>query len=147
MPKLGAKEQQQAADAPEGGGGGPMPEGPVLVQLIEVKVKDEKDRNGFDLWNVEVHVVEPEQYKGRKLFDQISMGETSAWKVRSFFDGFGYTLDTDTAEMIREDAKAVVYTVHEIAQGGKYKGKPMNKIERYADDEEWTAAKTAASDW
>lgn len=132
MPKLDQKQQQQVASAPESGTYGPMPEGIYTVQLKNVAVTSPNgggDPYWATEWVVQAAVDGDTAYKGRRLFENISTGEKSAWKMRQFFDAMGYTYDSDTDEMIGEVCQAVV--VQRPIEQGKRQGQVGNEIDRW----------------
>lgn len=141
MPKLDAGQQQQVQSAPESGTYGPMPEGIYTIQLKAVKAT-RPDGGGEAYWatewTVEADAAGDVAFKGRRLFENISTGEKSAWKMRQFFDAMGYTYDSDTDEMIGDHCQAVV--VQREIERGKRQGQTGNEIDRWLplpDDGAW----------
>lgn len=131
MPKLSDK-QQAVTDQAEGGFR-LVPDGAYLCDLVKVK---EVPGPSAPQWEIDWAINDPdfEQYNGVTLKDWISLGENSAWKMRMFFDALGYSLDSNTDEMIGDQARLYVFKV--IQEQGKLKGQNVNKVNRYADPSE-----------
>jgi len=129
VPKLNAAIQQQVANAPESGAFGPAPEGIYTVKLRQVEVRGDDNPYWSTEWEIVADAAGDQTYAKRRLFENISLGEKSAWKMRQFFDAMGYTYDSDTDEMIGDVCQAVVVQ-REIEQG-KRKGQIGNEIERW----------------
>lgn len=135
MPKLNPDQQKKAEEAKDEGFE-LLPEGRYLGQLTEVT---QKPGNEDDYWEATFkQLTDPhgKKWPGRQ-WDTISLGDKSAWKQKQFFNAFGYTLDSDTDEMIGE--WCVLYIGQEVAKKGKRAGELRNVVERLApyDPDEW----------
>jgi hypothetical protein len=135
MPKLN-KKQQQTVDKAEGGTFEPLPAGRYVATLQKVEVKP---GNVADQWSWEFgNIVDTEGQKrpGRQWVNT-SLSEKAAWKMKEVFEALGYSLDSDTDEMIGE--KAVLHLKVEIAERGARQGEKVNRVDRVApyDEDEW----------
>lgn len=149
MPKLPKNIQKEAADANDDGDFKLLPDGRYKGTLTQVEVKPgEETPSGFDSWNCEFSKIQDPSgkvYPGR-LWDNVSLSPKSRWKVKQFYNAMGYSLDSDTDEMIGDECVLVVG--HEIAKQGKNAGKLRNVVNRLAplDDDGWEDATKAADD-
>lgn len=115
MPKL-PKERQDGANAQEPQGEyKPIKPGKYVMRLTEV----EEGETGPDstnpgtpkwVWKLQVDKdYHPELRKGgpwsTSFFEHVPITEKMDWKMRQLFEAFGYTVDSDTDEII-EDADA-----------------------------------------
>jgi hypothetical protein len=131
MPKLSEKQQQVTEQAE--GGFRLVDDGAYLCKLTKVEqVPGPTD----DQWALSWEISDPdfEEYAGVSLRDWISLGEKSAWKMRQFFDALGFTLDSDTDEMVGETAR--LYVVKVTQEQGKLAGQKVNRVTKYADPSE-----------
>lgn len=128
MPKLNPEQQQKAEDAKDQEFE-LLPEGRYLAKLSEV---EQRPGNEGDYWNAtftDITDVNGKRWPGRQ-WDSIGLGPKSAWKQKQFFNAFGYSLDSDTDEMIGE--VCVLHIGQEIQKRGKRAGETVNKINRLA---------------
>lgn len=125
MPKLPIKTQK-AAETADSTGFGPVPAGKYTLR---VKGITQQAGSTDPYWACEFEITYPEQYRNKRVWDNISLGEKSAWKVRQFFDGLGFTLDSDSDELVGEEVAALL-GIGKIAQG-KNAGKERNEVEEY----------------
>lgn len=146
MPKL-PKNVQDAAEAAEvGGSSAPLDEGVYILRLHSIDTSGSGPAGPY--WTWEYRVVEGPDgpMNGRKrLWDRISLSEKAAFRVKQVFTAFGFTLDSDTDELIGEHVKA--YVIQEPIQSGNRAGQMGNSISEYlelADDWEPAAAGAAA---
>lgn len=118
MPKLSA-ERQKGVDSQEKGEFKPLKPGRYVYKLTEVEegVTGEKSKDpGTDKWVWKLSLdkdYHPEYRKGRwqsSLQIHIPLTEAMDWKTSAMYEGFGYTPDSDTDEIIEdEEARIVVY--------------------------------------
>lgn len=148
MPKLEKKKAKAVAEN-EGQSFEVLPEGTYIGTLEQVTVHDGKaiasspadvalfgEGEVIPYWKwqfMEItglsgEDVEPGKVYPGKLWIQTSLGESSEWKVKEVFDGFGYTTDTDTDEMCGEKVKLVVS--QGTIQGGPRKGEDNNNVDK-----------------
>lgn len=147
MPKLPAKTQQAAEKAEVGGGGNaPLEEGVYVLRLHGVDATGSGPAGPY--WTFEYRVVEgPDgpQNGRRRLWDRISLSEKAAWRVKQLFTAFGFTLDSDTDEMIGEHVKA--YVIQEPIQSGNRAGQMGNSISEYLElPEDWEPPAAGGAD-
>ena len=132
MPKLTDK-QAKAAETAEGGFK-LVPDGAYLCELVSVKVIPGPTA---DQWEFTWKVADPDHddnWQGVNLKDWVSLGEASAWKMRQVFDAMGYSLDSDTDEMVGDQAR--LYVRKGKQEQGKNAGTMRNFIDRYVDPAE-----------
>lgn len=139
MPKL-PKTIQKAADDAEVQDFSALEPGTYVVAVKEIDVTA-KTKGGDPMWVWQFKVVDPEypQYKNRTLFDRTALTESAAWKLKQLYGALGFTLDSDTDELIGEKCKVVV-TQQEIPSGAR-KGQTGNNNDSYLalSDEETDA--------
>ncbi|AYD86800.1 hypothetical protein SEA_MICRODON_53 [Streptomyces phage Microdon] len=137
MPKL-PKDRAEGAANQEAGDFKPLKPGRYVMRLTEVEegVCGEQSKNaGKDKWVFKLTVdkaYHPELKKGRwqtAFTEHVPLVETMDWKLKQIFEGFGYTTDSDTDEIIEdEDARIVGYvkTGKDIVSGD-----PRSEVSRY----------------
>lgn len=134
MPKLDPTVQQHADEAKPWGdepmGGGLLPEGWYLAELIEVEDKG-GDNNRWDWvfsrlreYDLPNREVGP-SHAGRCWWTTTDTPD-SVGKIKSTFAAFDATLDTDTDDLLGEEV--LVYLAVEIARAGKRKGEQRNSM-------------------
>lgn len=137
MPKLPAAVQTAAEKAEAGGGSAPLEDGIYILRLHSVDVTGKGAAGPY--WTWEFRVVEgPDGPMNgrRRLWDRISLSEAAAWKIKEFYTAMGFTLDSDTDEMLGEHVKA--YVIQEPIQSGAKAGQMGNTISEYMEiDEDW----------
>lgn len=154
MPKMSsaaAKRVDKAEARHESGGDfEPLAPGQYLAQLREVNVEDKLNKYGAAAWNAEfhnLHSMETQQKApGRQWYrltqplpvDKIPSNYTNGpdkWEkyqgmidglLKGFFESFGYTVDSDTDEMLGEWAILEV-GIRTIQEGPKA-GQPTNQV-------------------
>lgn len=137
MPKL-PKERAEGANNQESGDYKPLKPGKYVFKLTEVEegVTGEKSKNpGTDKWVWKLVVdkdYHPELRKGRwqtAQSEHIPLSENMDWKMKQMFEGFGYTADSDTDEILEDpEARIVGYvkTGKDIVSGD-----PRSEVSRY----------------
>ena len=152
MPKLAAKDRKKVEKAESTGEFTPMPPGKYVAALSEVEPKT--SGNGNPYWAVtfdEIHNLDGEKQPGRQWFnlmlpttDTPPEGYTpggrekdpeKAWaqyqalcagRIKSFFEAFGYTVDSDTDEMIGD--RCVIQVGVRTIQNGPRTGESTNEV-------------------
>jgi hypothetical protein len=145
MAKLDKKTQKTVNDA-ESSGFTPLEPGAYHAKLRDVDTTREGPKGPYWSWEYEV-IDEP--YVGRRLWNNTSLSEAAAFKMKETFEAFGVDTSTDTDEMIGHVIKLLV-SVRTI-QSGPREGEESNQIDRIKPaDEDVVAAndssKTAAAD-
>lgn len=137
MPKLPKNVQEAAEKADAGGGTQALEEGLYVLRLFSVDPTGEGPAGPY--WTWEFRVVEGPDgpMSGRKrLWDRISLSDAAVWKVKQVYTAFGFTLDSDTDELVGEHVKA--YVVQEPIQTGQRAGQMGNAIAEYLElAEDW----------
>lgn len=132
MPKLN-KTQQKTVEKAEAWGDGsfqPLEVGRYAARLA--KVESRLGPKG-EYWSWEfdaIHDVEGNAHGGR-LWHTTSLGAASAGSLKSTFEAFGYSVDSDTDEMIGEWATLSVDI--EMASQGKRAGQRVNRVRGVAE--------------
>jgi hypothetical protein len=124
MAKLNQKLQKQTEKA-ESSGFEPIPDGAYHVKLRDVDTTRSGAKGPY--WSWEFEIVD-EEFKGRRLWNNTSLSEAAAFKMKETFEAFDVPLDTDTDELIGEVVKAVVS--QRTIQEGQRKGEVANQIDR-----------------
>lgn len=137
MPKLPKATQTAAEAADIGGGSAPLEEGVYVLRLHSIDATGSGPAGPY--WTWEYRVVEgPDGPMNgrRRLWDRISLSEKAAFRVKQVYTAFGFTLDSDTEEMIGEHVKA--YVIQEPIQSGQRAGQMGNSISEYLEiPEDW----------
>lgn len=128
MPKLPKKTQEAAEQAEDSGGFAALPEGKYLCVLDDVQTDGSGPAGPYWTWVWKIHPDNGE-HEGRMLWDVISLSEKAAWKVKQVFEALGYSLDSDTDEMIGEAAVLVVS--QRVIERGKRQGEMGNQVDVY----------------
>lgn len=123
MPKL-SKAAQKQTEAAEGGSFDPLEPGVYHVRLVNVDGSKEGPAGPY--WSWEFGVVE-EGGRG-KLWNNTSLSEAAAFKMKETFGAFGADLDTDTDDLVGQVVRATV-SIRTI-QSGARKGEQANQIDR-----------------
>jgi len=131
MPKLPKAKARAVAQAPEAPRFNTVPDGVYRCQLKEVTVRTPKG-GGDPFWRTVWDIAE-KGFSGR-LFENISLGESSEWKMKEFFDAFDEEPDTDTDELIGE--YAFLQLGSETQKVGKRKGEIVNTVEKFIAPDE-----------
>ena len=125
MAKL-AKKQQEIVGKAESSGFDPMPDGAYHLKLRDVDTTREGAKGPY--WSWEFEVVANEEHNDRRLWNNTSLSEAAAFKMKETFDAFGVGVDTDTDELIGKVVKAIVS--QRTIQDGARKGEVANQIDR-----------------
>jgi hypothetical protein len=130
MAKLN-KKTATMVDKAESGSFEPLEAGAYHVRLVDVDADREGPKGPY--WSWEFDVVE-EGGRG-KLWQNTSLSEAAAFKMKETFDAFGVPADTDTDDLCGKVVKAIV-SVRTIQQGAR-QGELANQIDRLvpADDD------------
>jgi len=103
MPKL-TKAAAKAVDQVESTSFAPYDPGLYVVVLEEVQAGPELQGPAGPYWkaicSVESTYPDLEEARKGKTFDNLSLSDAAAWKMKQFFEAFGVPADTDTDEMI-----------------------------------------------
>lgn len=152
MPKLDSKTASvvEQTEATHGGNFEPLPAGKYLGRLVEVKIRDEKNKYGAVQWSAEFESLRPLEdpdhvAPGRQWLNLTLPTSNKApanyangadkWekyqnmlrgRLKAFFESFGYTSDSDTEEMHGE--WAVITVVVKTAQQGARAGQKVNEV-------------------
>lgn len=152
MPKLAAKVKKKVAKAKAVSGEfEPMPPGKYIAELSEVEAKS--SNAGNPMWNVtfeNITDLDGEPQPGRQWYTLMMPQDAmpadykpknskkspeEAWetyqnlvegRIKAFFDAFGFTVDSDTDEMIGE--RCVLQIGVETINGGPKIGQLTNRV-------------------
>lgn len=154
MPKLDSKTASsvEETEATHGGDFEPLAPGKYLARLVDVEVRDEKNKYDALQWSAEfdnIHTFDEsgpgEKQPGRQWLN-LTLPTTAKphsaytngpekWekyqnmlrgRLAAFFEAFGFTPDSDTDEMTGE--WAVITVGVETAQQGSRAGKQVNRV-------------------
>lgn len=138
MAKLN-KEAQKAAESAESSGFEPLPDGVYHAKLRDVDTTRSGPKGPYWSWEFEVI---GEEFKGRRLWNNTSLSESAAFKMKETFEAFGAPLDTDTDDLIGMVVKLQVS--QRTIQEGTRKGEIANQIDRLKPADGEVAAQVAS---
>lgn len=153
MPKLDSRTAGAVdeTEAMHGGDFEPLEPGKYLGRLVEVKIRDEKNKYGAVQWSAEFESLRPLDDPDRVVPGRQWLNLTlpssakpplnytngaDKWekyqnllrgRLKAFFESFGYTSDSDTEEMHGE--WAVITVSVRTAQSGKKQGQQVNQVD------------------
>ena len=89
----------------------PIDDGTYKFAITNCTQKVENN-SGKPYLSMELTVLDDPDFAGRKVFDNLSLGESSLWKLKQFADSAGVTVeeDFDTEDFIGEEVEASVDT-------------------------------------
>jgi hypothetical protein len=124
MPKL-TKEKAKAAESVTDSFG-PIPEGLYDARLYSVTSKEAMG-SGNTYWSWEYRITDG-PFEGRKLWDNTSLSDAAAFRIKQTFDAFGVPADTDTDDLC---GRAVQLTVTQrVIERGARAGEIGNNVEK-----------------
>lgn len=106
-------------------GSGSAPEGQYEVKVAEVELKH-SDNTGNDYLSWEFTIVNPEKYKGRKLWHNTSLTQQSLWALRGLLEQLGVEIPDEPMDLDFDDL--VDRTVGVEVQHEDYNGKKKPRI-------------------
>lgn len=147
MPKMPKALQKTVGDAdPISGSFEPLPPGRYVATLAKVEAKNSASGNTMWVWEFDsLHDMDGNKKPGRQWYntmvpqskapanldaDALKKWETgqrlSAGRLRAIFEAFGYTLDSDTDEMLGE--RVVLQIGIETISKGPKTGERTNRV-------------------
>ncbi len=148
MPKLSPKAAKQVESSEAASGYVLLDEGRYAAQLKNVTQKEGAD-HPYWVWEFHnLHDQEGNRHPGR-MWNNTSLSPKASGFLKATFDAFGYTADSDTAEMIGE--WVVLYIIKSVIPSGSRAGQESNKVRQVLPfaEADWpidTAASTAGGD-
>lgn len=125
MAKLN-KQAQKQTEAAESSSFDPVPDGVYYLKLVDVDTTREGPAGPY--WSWEFDIVESDDHNGRKQWNNTSLSEKAAFKMKETFEAFGVPLDTDTDDMLGMVVKGQIS--QRVIQSGDRKGEIGNQIDR-----------------
>lgn len=127
MPKLNKSQVKEVAksEAWNPNGFKLLPEGRYAGRLQKVEERQGKEYPYWSWWFTQIHDEEGETYGGTQ-FHTTSLSPKAAGGLKATFEAMGYSLDSDTDEMIGE--WAVLYVSQEIQAQGAKAGQMVNRV-------------------
>lgn len=104
-----------------------LDDGVYHVRLRQVTVSENPGPSGAHYWSWEFEVIE-EPYIGRRLWNNTSLSDAAAFKLKEAYDAFDAEVGSDTDEILGDACRAVVST--RVIQQGARKGENANQIDR-----------------
>lgn len=132
MPKLDKKKAQGVSEV-EPTDFAPIPEGIYTAKLLDVRVSEKPGPSGSHYWIWEFGEIYgrnelQEPVVSGKQWVNVSLGESSNWKMKEVFDAFGVDPDTDTDELIGEEVVLVIS--QRIIEKGARQGQIGNNVDQ-----------------
>ncbi len=129
------------ADTHEGGTFEVLPPGVYTGTLLKVELK-QGPAGPYLAWTYRVE--DPEQFKGRQLFNNTSYAEGAAFKLKEAFAAHGRPVKgTDTDDLCGE--QVTLHVVQQTIQAGSRQGELGNQIKRVMPLRKSVAAGVGAS--
>jgi hypothetical protein len=96
-----------------------VPEGTYVARIDKVEERKGKD-SGEPYWNLELTVVDPTDFEGRKVWDILMLNPQSMWKLRAVCVSAGISVEGragafDSEELLQQEVQIKV--IHEAYQG------------------------------
>lgn len=137
MPKL-PQDRAEGANNQESGDFQPLKPGKYVMRLSEVEEGETGERSknpGTPKWVWKLTVdkdYHPELKKGRwqtSFSEHVPLTENMDWKMKQLFEGFGYSTDSDTDEILEDPDARIVG----IVKTGKdiVTDEPRSEVSRY----------------
>jgi hypothetical protein len=129
MPKLSAKAAKRV-DQAEVSDFSAIPAGTYIGSLVDVDGSREGSKGPYWSWEFDVvgDTDGDDTYAGRKLWVNTSLSEKADFKMKEVFQAFGYTVDSDTDEIVGERCKLVVS--QRVIETGLRKGQMGNNVDQ-----------------
>ena len=131
MAKLNKQMQKQTEKAESGGSYEPVEPGVYHLRLRDVNTDGSGAKGPY--WSWEFESVTPGSV-GRRFWNNTSLSEAAAFKMKETFEAFDVPLDTDTDDMLGLIVKARI-SIRTI-QAGNRKGELANQIDRLEPKDE-----------
>lgn len=108
----------------------PVDEGDYLCRAIEAKEYEPAAGKEFGGVNITWEIMQPREFRGRRLWTRLSWSPKAAWKIREFWDAVGYDYDSDFDEAVEQREQAILEVEQAIIPYGKRKGEVGNNVLR-----------------
>jgi hypothetical protein len=125
-------ERTQKAAADPANQRGVLPEGLYRLRVREIDTSQQTG-GGDGKWIFQFDVIDGPRSSGR-LFEHCGLSDAAAWKISQIFDALGFTLDSESDELIGATCLATV--VQEVIEQGKRQGQMGNNVSQYLEDDE-----------
>ena len=127
MPQMNDETAEKVANAESTGGSRePVPAGRYEAKLLEVESRDGRKA---PYWSWKFEIVEPVEHAGHWVWENTSLSENAAWKLKQAFDAFGVPTTTHTDELIGKVIGVWIGT--ETQSQGQGIGTVRNTIEEF----------------
>lgn len=114
----------------------PLEDGYYLAEIEKISLSPTAGKSGYKQWIVIWRIKRPKAHAKRTQWDRMSLSPKAAWKMRELFDALGYDYDSDSDELIGE--QAILELFQEPIASGKRAGEIGNSVAKIipADDPE-----------
>lgn len=127
MPKLNSQKAEAVSTATSAF---PLiPEGLWPAKLLAVESRENRipGKDGYWRWEFEIHYTDDEGVdRTGKQWENTSLAEAAAWRMKQAFDAFGVSTDTDTDDLCGKWCQAQIG--QEVIGAGSRKGEMGNII-------------------
>lgn len=120
------KAMDEADEGREDGEFEPLEDGYYRAKIESINLSDKPGKSGYHMWVVVWRIQAPRKWAKRTQWDRLSLSPKAAWKMRELFDALGYEYDSDSDELIGEEAVLEIFQ-EEISSGSK-KGEIGNSV-------------------
>lgn len=125
MPKLNANKAEEVSSATSQFS--PIPEGIWPARLKDVESKTSQAGNTYWSWEYEVsYTDENGASKTGRIWDNTSLSDAAAWRLKKVFDAFGMPVDTDTDELCGRWVNLSIE--QKVIEQGQRKGEVGNNV-------------------
>jgi hypothetical protein len=105
-----------------------IPEGTYKARIDKVEERKSKS-SGEPYWNLELTIIDPLDFEGRKLWDVLMLGANALWKLRAVCESAGLPVEGrngafDSEELLQQEVTIIVVN-------DDYQGKVRSKVKQY----------------
>jgi hypothetical protein len=106
----------------------PLPEGNVLLKIVDVRVKPGKKDPEYQVIHLRYELVEPAEFAGRKIRDWISLHPDAIWSAKTWVAALLRCDEEEVTDFdLNEEAIVGEIVGATLVEGEEYrKRKPMN---------------------
>lgn len=104
---------------------------PAGRYLVRVETTEEREGQKAPYLAVTYEVIEPEEYAGRKLFDNLSFSQKALFRFKGFLQAIGYTEEDLAEEFTWEEGEFNDAELEVQVYIDTWEGKQTNKVRKH----------------